>query len=56
MWFDLLAAGVAAAKIEQQPNEVLLALWNQLHPDQQLTLIPGKAMTHDVCLANYLPD
>lgn len=56
MWFDLFAAGVTAEKTELQANEVLLALWNQLHPDQQFTFIPGKATTHEVQLADYFPD
>lgn len=54
MRFDVLAAGVAAEKIEQQPNEVLLVLWNQLRPDQQFTLIPRKSTTRVVQLADYL--
>lgn len=35
MWFDLVAAGVSPEKIDQQPNEILLALWCQLRPDQR---------------------
>lgn len=56
MWFNLLMAGVAPEKIEQQPNAVLLALWNQLRPNQHFTPIPGKAATSEVLLADLLPD
>lgn len=55
-WFDLLVAGVTAKRNEQQPDEVLLVLWNQLHPDQQFTPIPRKATTCEVRLADYLSD
>ncbi|ELK05812.1 hypothetical protein PAL_GLEAN10017291 [Pteropus alecto] len=44
---DLLAAGGTAKKTEQQPNEVQLVLWNQLLPDQQFTVIPRTATTHE---------
>lgn len=30
MWVDLLAEGVKKEKIDQQPNDVLLALWKQI--------------------------
>lgn len=56
MWFNLLMAGVAPEKIEQQPNEVLLASWNQLRPNQHFTPIPGKAATSEVLPADFLPD
>lgn len=52
MWFDLLAPRVATEKIEQRPNEVILALWNQLRPDQQFIPIPRKARTREVRLAD----
>ena len=41
MWFDLLMVGVAAEKTEQQPNEVLLVLWNQLSSNCLLYTSPS---------------
>ena len=37
MWADTLAAGLDRNKIDKQPNAVLLELWKQLRPEQQLT-------------------
>lgn len=52
MWFDLLAAGVSQVKIEQQPHEVLLALWTQLSPEQKFTK-PPKVAACEVWLQDF---
>ncbi|KAF6278118.1 hypothetical protein mRhiFer1_009402 [Rhinolophus ferrumequinum] len=36
MWCDLLAAGVDREETDRQPNALLLELWKQLRPEQQL--------------------
>ena len=34
MWFDLTAAGIPSEQIDQQPNAVLVVVWEALKPEQ----------------------
>jgi len=42
MFNDLIRAGVQFAKIDRQPNHILLQLWKQLKDDQKFQNHPRK--------------
>ena len=61
MWVDLIRVGVDGRKLDGKPNRILLELWQQLKPEQQLKPLRPKRQRSEteprvrpVCLKEFL--